>query len=292
MLLATLVSPGLSAALLTVSTMAIACAVLSVFVVARRWAFIGEGISHSGFGGAGTAWALMILFPALDTPERQWVPYAGVIAFSFLTALLIAYLSRSRKVGSDTAIGIFMVASLAWGFVAQQLYRQQRGRMPSGWETFLFGQMNDLSPQFAVAAALVCAGVVLTVALLSKEIVYYCFDPAMAEASGVQSGFIHYLLMLLVALTIVLGVRVAGNVLVTALLVLPGATALLLTRRLRSTVIGATLVGLIGALGGVVATARWPFLQTGPAMVLVLFAEFLLAYLCSKLFKLPVRTSW
>ncbi len=279
-------------ALLTACAMAVACAVLSVFVVSRRWAFVGEGISHSGFGGAGTAWLLMLIFPALDSPERQWVPYAGVIAFSFITALLIGYLSRSRRVSSDTAIGIFMVGSLAWGFVAQQMYRQRRGRMPAGWETFLFGQMTDVSARFALAAALVCAAVVLTVAVLGKEILYYCLDPAMAEASGVRAGFIHYLLMLLVALTIVLGVRVAGNVLVTALLVLPGATALLLTQRLRTTVLGATAVGLLGALGGILITARWPFLQTGPAIVLVLFSQFVVAYAWAKLLRVPVRSNW
>src|SRR5215470_17263069 len=64
--------------LLSTSTLAIACALLSVIVVLRRWAFIGEGISHSGLGGAGTAWLLMLIIPALDKP---WVPYVGIVVF-------------------------------------------------------------------------------------------------------------------------------------------------------------------------------------------------------------------
>src|SRR5262245_9190684 len=105
--------------LLTSTALALACAVLSVVVVLRRWAFIGEGIGHSGFGGAGTAWLLMLLIPALDQP---WVPYIGIIVFCLLTALAIGAVSRwGRGVGSDAAIGIFMVASLAWGFFAQQI---------------------------------------------------------------------------------------------------------------------------------------------------------------------------
>src|ERR1044071_87872 len=113
-MLATLASSNLGPAVLVAGAMAVACAVLSVFVVARRWAFIGEGISHSGFGGAGTAWLLMLFFPALDQP---WVPYLSVVIFCLLTAGAIGMLSRSRGVNADAAIGIFLVASLAWGFL-------------------------------------------------------------------------------------------------------------------------------------------------------------------------------
>src|SRR4249919_1563009 len=94
-------------ALLTAVALAIACAVLSVPVVLRRWAFIGEGIGHSAFGGAGIAWVLALLIPALDV---DWAPYAFVIVFCIATALGIGLLSRSDRVHSDTAIGVFMVA--------------------------------------------------------------------------------------------------------------------------------------------------------------------------------------
>jgi ABC-type Mn2+/Zn2+ transport system permease subunit len=261
--------------------MAVACATLSVFVVARRWAFIGEGISHSGFGGAGTAWLLALAFPAFARPAAV---YGGVVVFCLATALLIGSLTRGRRVESDTAIGIFLVASLAWGFLAQQVYTHVRpGRAPFGFNTLLFGNMGDVSLHFAVAAAFLCAAVVATVLLLGKEIVYYCFDPAMAEASGVRTGFIHYLLMLLVAATIIVGSRIVGTVLVTALLVLPGATAGLLTARLRASVVAAVVIAVIGATTGLALNHRWPFVPTGPAMVLALFALFLAALALDKL---------
>lgn len=266
-------SSNFAPALLVATAMAVACAVLSVFVVSRRWAFIGEGISHSGFGGAGTAWLLALAFPAAF--DRPWVPYAGVVVFSLATALAIGYLTRRQRVDSDTAIGIFLVASLAWGFLAQQVYVMRTNRQPAGWQTFLFGRMEDLSWEFSIGAALVCAAVIAVVALLNKEIVYYCFDPGLAEASGVPARMIHYLLMLLVALTIVIGVRVAGNVLVAALLVLPGAAAMQLSSRLRTVVVASVVVGLCGALAGLAVRARWPTIPTGPAIVLVLFALFL-----------------
>lgn len=263
-------------ALLVAGAMAVACAVLSVFVVSRRWAFIGEGISHSGFGGAGTAWLLALAFPA--ALDRPWAPYVGVIVFSLLTALAIGFLTRRKRVDSDTAIGIFLVASVAWGLLAQQIYLLRTGRQPVGWATFFFGQMDDVSWSFSIGAALVCVTVVAVVAALGKEIVAYCFDPDLAEAAGVPARMIHYLLMVLVALTIVVGVRVAGNLLVPALLVLPGATAMQLSERLRNVIAMSVAVGLCGALAGLAVRWHWPAIPTGPAIVLVLFTLFVAAF--------------
>jgi manganese/iron transport system permease protein len=265
---------------LTTGAVAVACAVLSVFVVSRRWAFIGEGISHSGFGGAGTVWLLALAFPALGA---MWAVYAGVVVACLATGAGIAYFSRARpgaaqRTSTDAVIGIFLVASVAWGLLAQQVYRKSRGAAPAGFDDFFLGDTTGLSPQFALAAALVCAAVVAVVVLLGKEIVYYCFDPAMAAASGVPAGLVHYLLILLVTLTIVVGARVAGSILVTALLVLPGATAGLLSDRLRTTLAAAVGVGLLGAAGGTLVRLRWPFVPTGPAIVLVMFSAFVSAF--------------
>src|SRR5947209_2269940 len=121
--------------LTTALSIGVACAVLSVFVVSRRWAFIGEGISHSGFGGAGTVWLAAALFPELDA--AAWAPYLGVVLFSIITACAIAYFTRSERINSDAVIGIFLVASLAWGILAQQLYLHFRHRNPVGWDVYL-----------------------------------------------------------------------------------------------------------------------------------------------------------
>lgn len=273
-------SPTFRYGLPTAVSLSAACAVLSVLVVSRRWAFIGEGISHSGFGGAGTAWVLALLFPALD---RDWVPYVCVIVFCLLTAVAIGYLSFRQRVNSDAAIGIFMVASLAWGFLAREIYRAYRNAEPVGLNEFLFGQMGAISGAYALSAVMLSAAIILVLTVLRKEILYYCYDPTMAEASGVRAGFVHYLLMLLVALTIVLGVRVAGTVLVTALLVLPGATALLLSGRLRTVITAAVIVAVIGAAAGVAMNLRWRFVPAGPAIVLTLFGEFVACYLVSRI---------
>ena len=270
-----ILSQLLLAPLAATAAMAAACAVLSVFVVARRWAFIGEGIGHSGFGGAGVAWLLMLAFPSLL--DRPGVAYAAVAIFCLATALAIGYLSRG-----DAAIGIFLVASLAFGFLAQQIFRHVRGADPAGFEAYLFGQLGAIEAASAGAVIAVSAAVLLTLGALGKEIVAYCFDPLLAEASGVRAGAIHYLLMILIAVTIIVGLPITGSVLVTALLVLPGVTATMLTRHLRGTLAIAIATALVAAVAGAMINAAWRFIPVGPAIVLVLFAQFLLAWFAAK----------
>jgi manganese/iron transport system permease protein len=267
-------------ALLASTALALACSVLSLFVVARHWAFIGEGISHSGFGGAGTAWLLALLVPSLDRP---WVVYGSVVVFCILTALAIGRLSRGQRVTSDAAIGIFLVASLAWGFLAQRTYLHFRHAVPVGFDALLFGDARGVGTPYALLAVAVSIAVLLTVAALGKEILAYCFDPQLAETSGVRAGFIHYLLMVLLAAVIVAGVRVVGSVLMTALLVLPGAAAMQMTDRLKAAFTWSIGIAVLGAVGGVLLSHRYPFIPAGAAIVLLLFAQFLIAFGTSRL---------
>ena len=263
--------------LAAVSAMAIACAALSVFVVARRWAFIGEGISHSGFGGAGLAWLLILVIPGLGKVE--WVSYVAVVIFCLATALAIGYINRGSRVAGDAAIGIFLVASLGFGFLAQHIYRHFRGVDPADFSALLTGDLGVVQPVTAVMAVVISAAVLVTLFALGKEILSYCFDPLMAEASGVRAGFIHYLLMILLAVTIIIGIPVIGAPLVTALLVLPGVTATLLSQRLKTVIQLAIAAALISAIVGVAIHSMWRFIPIGPAVVLILFLEFLAAYI-------------
>jgi ABC-type Mn2+/Zn2+ transport system permease subunit len=196
--------------------------------------------------------------------------------------VLIGSLSRSGRVSTDSAIGIFMVASLAFGFLAQHIYREVRNATPQWFENLLFGHMLMVSGTYALASVMVSAAVVVTVAFLGKEILAYCFDPLTAETSGVPARGIHYTLMLLLAVVIVIGVRVAGSVLVTAMLVLPGATALVMSRTLRHVLTISIAVGLVGALAGISINRAWHYLPVGPSIVLVLFVQFVILYTIAK----------
>src|SRR5882757_3892128 len=114
-------------ALITACALGVACAMLSVLVVLRRWAFIGEGVSHAGFGGVGTAWLLSLAVPVLGS---EGAAYVIAIVFCMAMALVIGWVSRRDRLNADAAIGIVLVASLAWGFVALRAY-ENAGR-PNG----------------------------------------------------------------------------------------------------------------------------------------------------------------
>ncbi|HEX2972788.1 MAG TPA: metal ABC transporter permease [Tepidisphaeraceae bacterium] len=270
-------------ALITAAAMGTACAVLSVIVVLRRWAFIGEGIAHAGFGGAGTAWILSLLLPSSAFLVSQEGIYLVAIVFCLCMAMGIGWVTRREQVRTDTAIGIFLVAALAWGFIAYGIYTQaSAGRTPPGWDDYLLGHMSLLPASFMAGAITLCVVVLAVVFLLGKEIVHYCFDPELAAVSGIPVGFIHYLLIVLLAITIVLGMRLMGSLLVTALLVLPGASALLLSRRIGLVMVIAAFIGLFGAVVGTLISARWPFIPEGPAIVFSLIAQFGAAYVCKR----------
>jgi manganese/iron transport system permease protein len=256
---------------LAAAALAIACGSLSVLVVARRWAFLGEGIGHGGFGGAGVAWILILLFPALQ--NYPWLPTVGVVAFGLLSGTVVAYLSDRGRANADAAIGIVMVAGLALGLLARQVFVAVRHADPVGYNDVLFGQMTGLSAAYATSTVMLAAAVVLAAALLGKELVAYAFDPPLARTSGVRVGLVHYLLLLLVTATIILGIQLLGGPLVTALLVIPGTAALRAARTLSTTFVLSVTVAVIAALAGVAAHARWPFVPPGPAVVLALLIE-------------------
>jgi ABC-type Mn2+/Zn2+ transport system permease subunit len=271
-------NPTFLPALALSAAIGVACAVLSVFVVLRKWAYIGEGISHAGYGGAGTAAVIALVSPVL---AGDGVAYATAVLFCVATAVAIAFFSRRRAVSGDAAIGVFVVASLAWGLIAFSIRAHQVHGVgaESGWDQFLIGRSIAFSAPAVIAGVCASAGVLLAVAMLSKEILAYCFDPVLAEVSGVPAGFVHYLLIVLLAVMILVAMRLAGALLAPAFVVLPGATALAISARLRTVMILAIAGTLLAVALGLAATLRWPFLPAGAAIVLVLFVEFLAATL-------------
>jgi ABC-type Mn2+/Zn2+ transport system permease subunit len=261
--------------------MAVACALLSVFVVLRHWSLVGEGIAHSGFGGAGTAWLIAAIVPSLA--DKPWLTYTAVVVFCIVTALLIGYLGRDERVYPDAAVGIFLVASLAWGFLAQQVYQAKRGVAPPEFGNLLFGQIAQFSSAYTLTVVCVSAAIVAVLWMMNKEIISYTFDPLAARISGVNTTFVYNLMMVLIAVLIIVSVRVVGAPLATALLVLPGTTALLVSRSLRNVLITSVATSAFAVLIGLFIYLRWPLLPLGPAIVLALVLEFAIAYVLTKL---------
>ncbi len=260
-------------AIVALLAVAPACAVVSVFVVLRRWAYLGEGISHAGFGGVGTALLLSGAIPWLAQPVYV---YLFAILFCLATALAVGWISWGSGVSGDAAIGIFVAATLAWGFVCFSIHGNSGN---GGWDLWLLGDVQRITAGGALMAVGLSIAVVLIVIAFGRQIVFYSFDPILAQVSGVPAMFGHYLLILLVALVIVVSMKLAGNLLAPALLVLPGATGLAISQRLRGVMIASIISSCLAAMAGLALTVHFAHLPPGPAIVLVMFIEYIAAHL-------------
>ena len=223
---------------------ALLCGVLSVFVVTKRLAFISQGVSHAAFGGVGLALFLGIGMSGLGGS------LAVVFPFCAIAALAMGWLGRRGSTGPDTAIGIVLVVSMAAGFIlhraAAQRVAERGGAAPPGLDAVLFGSITNVTwaeASLAWGVALVVLGLVFW---HRRTLVFFAFDEPAAQAFGVRTEFVRALLMLMLAAAVVVTMRLAGVVLATALLVLPGAAGLALSPRLRPVFVASLLVSALG----------------------------------------------
>lgn len=267
------------------------CSLMSVIVVLKRMAFIGQGISHAGFGGIGTA-ALLGFTGEVYLWQQDFI----VLVFCIATALVIGMLTRSKRVETDSAIGILLTASMAWGVISQSLrvtlqsypwYQQWVGGTgyTPHWESILFGSILNVGKS-GMINSMVLLGIVLIVGILVfKELVAFSFDETMAYVNGVRTKLMHYLLLVMLSVVVVVGIRLVGLILISALLIIPGATALMLSSRLYSVLIWASVIGVLSSAGGLLVSLGVGELPPGACIVMILCGVFGLVYFLMKLGK-------
>lgn len=244
------------------------CAVLSPLVVLKRMSFIGQGVSHAAFAGVGLAMLL-----GLSGEGASGLGLVAVVGATCVAAALgIAALSDRKGLNADTAIGIVLVTAMAVGFVLIQqalVGMRAEGRTPRfGVESVLFGSMLGVRWGDAAAAAVVVVGELVVLWWYRRRVLFWAFDEVGAASCGVGVGATRTLLLVLLALAIVVTMRLAGVVLATALLVLPGATALRCSSRLWPVFWISAAAGLAGVVLGLVVSFELDW-QPGPAIVLV-----------------------
>jgi len=239
---------------------AVTCSLISFFVIVRRLAFVGMGISHAAFGGVSIG-----IVAGVD-------PILAAGGFCVLVAGGIGWLSRKGRLHEDTVIGILFASAMAFGVLLVSLAHAYNLDLMS----YLFGSILSLSWTDVIVAAVLSALVISFLVLFFKELLFFVFDEETATASGVPVRFVYYGLLIAMAVTIVVSIKLVGIILVSALLVIPGATGLQLTRNYR----GVIVISLIAAVTSVVAGLflSWGFdIASGATIVLVLFAEFMLS---------------
>jgi zinc transport system permease protein len=251
----------------------ISCSILSVYVVLKRMAFIGQGISHSAFGGIALG---ILLFSGTAAADAKI--YATTLIFCILVAFLIGATTRHSRISEDSAIGIFFVVSMALGVI---FIKSTPGYNQDVFG-YLFGSVLLLtsSDLWVIAGdTVLVTGVIL---LFYKELTYYTFDESMAAVSGVPVRFLHYMMLALLSFTIVISVKMVGIILISAFLILPGAIAQLLASRFNFMVLWSIASGLVTMAIGILVShgMNWP---TGATVVIVQFAVFVTIFLIRRL---------
>lgn len=239
-------------ALLVSALAAVACGVVGVFVVLRGMAFLGDAIAHSALTGMAAAFLLGANI------------FLGALIWAVPASLAVSALSRRSGVRIDAIIGVLFAGGFALGIIIISTSDAYSGDLLS----VLFGSVLGASWGDALAAGLLAGGILLTVALFYKELVFFTYDRDVALAAGVPVRFLEYLLPLLVALTTVAALKAVGNVMVMSLLVVPAATGTLLARRMPSIMLATVAVALVAIILGLYLSYFFD-LPTGPAIVVM-----------------------
>ena len=209
------------------SIVGLVCATVGSYMVLRGLAFMGDALSHSAFPGVVVAYLIKVPF------------YFGASIAAVGTALAIGWVTRQGKLRSDTATGVLFAGMFALGVFLFSLIPNYVGDLFG----FLFGEVLGIGLSDLISLAVLAALVLGTLVLLWKELLYATFDPLGAAASGLPVGRLDYLLLALIALTIVISLQSVGIILVVAMLVTPAATAQLISKSF------GRLVGIAGAIG-------------------------------------------
>ena len=247
-------------ALVAAAFIGLTCSVIGVFVVLRNLSFIGDGLAHASFAGIVIAYLLKMNL------------YVGGLIFAVLTALGIGSISRRSELSLDTTIGVLFTSAFALGVLLMSRVRNY----VSDLQDFLFGNILGVDRLDIILVVSLAAAVLAIVLLLYKELLFSSFDPVMAQASGLPTDFLYYLLLVLLAVTIIVSLQAAGIVLVAALLVTPAATAYQLTTRFRAMMVVSACIGVGSAIVGLYASF-YLNAASGATIVLAATACFFLA---------------
>jgi ABC-type Mn2+/Zn2+ transport system permease subunit len=210
------------------------CAVLSCFLVLKGWSLMGDAISHAVLPGIVVAYALRL-------------PLAlGAIASGLFCALATGFIKTHSRVKEDTVMGVVFTGLFALGLV---LFTKVKSDLHL--DHILFGNILGLAPG-DLRDTLVVAGVTLAIILiLRRDLLLFCFDPGHARTLGLRTDLLNYLLLSLLAVTIVVALKAVGIILVIAMLVTPGCIACLLTDRFGTMLWIATASAVFSSVLGV-----------------------------------------
>lgn len=234
----------------------IACGIIGTYIVVRRLVFISGGITHTSMGGLGIGFFF------------GWNPILSAMVFSILSAFGIEWLSSRPGVREDSAIGTFWSLGMAIGIIFIYL---KPGFAPN-LNDYLFGNILTITTSDIQYLAILSAILIIIFALFRREILYAAFDPDFAKTRNLPVNLIKYVMMMLIAITIVLSIRLVGIVLLMSILTVPQMTANLLTNNFVKIILLSILIGFLGCTIGLYLSA----LLDVPSGVFIIFSQIII----------------
>jgi zinc transport system permease protein len=245
---------------------AVACGLVGLFLVLKKEAMIGDGLSHTAFGGIAIG-----LLAGIN-------PLLTALAVSAVAVLAISYMRRKKIAPSDSAIAIMLALGFSTGLIVISL----AGGFNVELFSYLFGSILTIDITDLALVSLLGAAVVLFITIFRRELLSMVFDEEDSRIMGIPTKKLSVVFDLLVAVTIVLSIKVIGTILVVALLVIPGLCALKLNLSFRKTLLTAVGFSILSTVLGVVFSAMFNIVPAG-MIVFVLVMFFLVTLIYKKL---------
>jgi len=246
----------------------ISCGIIGTYIVTRRMVFLSGGITHASFGGIGIGYFF------------GFNPIISAAIFGILSALGIEFVSKRSEIREDSVIGILWSFGMAVGIMFIFLTPGYAPNLMS----YLFGSILTVSTLDILLMAGLSLVLIIIFSSFYRIILFISYDQEFAKTHRIAVDLINYILISLVALTIVLNIKVVGIILVISLLTIPQSTANLFTKKFKNIIIASIVIGLIGAFLGLVISYKIN-IPSGASIIFSLVMIFILA----KLFQLLKR---
>ncbi|MEF9894774.1 MAG: metal ABC transporter permease [Clostridia bacterium] len=225
-------------ALIVGGLVSLCAALLGVSLVLKRYSMIGDGLSHVGFGALSIAMAMGL------SPLQVSIPVVVVAAF------LLLRVSENSKINGDAAIALISTSALAIGVIATSL----KSGMNVDVYSYMFGSILSMSESDVYLSAGLSVCVLALFALFYNKIFSVTFDERFARATGTRTDLYNMLLALLTAITIVVGMRMMGTLLISSLIIFPALTSMRVFRRFFSVVVSSAVVSVVCFMAGITAS--------------------------------------
>ncbi|MGM0828026.1 MAG: metal ABC transporter permease [Bacillota bacterium] len=260
--------------LLSTLLLGIASGVLGSFALLRKQSLIGDAVAHAALPG--------ICFAFMFIGEKNFfVLLIGAAATGLLAAYTIQLITNTTRIKEDTAICLVLSVFFGLGIVLLTKVAQMPTGNQSGLDDFIFGQAASLVGRDVQLMGLTAAALIVITSLLFKEFKVSTFDPQFARGIGLPVGFLNFLFVSLLVITVVIGIQAVGVILMAAMLITPAISARYWTDSLRTMVFISGIVGgLSGAVGTLISTLG-KGLSTGPFIVLTATVIFIISMLFS-----------